>query len=59
MLDLPLDVGNAATRIALVPGAVELLGGSPELRDEVAGQILRLGLAPFLLPEADFLPQSA
>jgi hypothetical protein len=32
---------------------VELLGGGPELHDEVAGQVLRLGLAPFLVPEAD------
>ena len=39
--------------IALVPGAVEVLGRGPELHDEVAGQVLRLGLAPFLAPEAD------
>ena len=39
--------------IALVPGAVEVLGRRPELHDEVAGQVLRLGLAPFLAPEAD------
>ena len=40
-------------RIALVPGAIEVLGGGPELDDEVAGQVLRLGLAAFLAPEAD------
>ena len=39
--------------IALVPGAIELLGCGPELHDEVAGQVLRLGLAPLLAPQAD------
>ena len=39
--------------IALVPVAVEVLGGRPELHDEIAGEVLRLGLAPFLAPEAD------
>ena len=39
--------------IAFVPVAVEVLGRRPELHDEVAGQVLRLGLAPFLAPEAD------
>jgi hypothetical protein len=53
MLDLALDVGNAPAGIALVPGAVELLGGGPKLHDEVAGQVLWVGLAPLLLPEAD------
>ncbi len=53
MLDLTLNVGDTAARIALVPGAIELLGDGPELHDQVAGQVLRLGLAPFLLPEAN------
>ena len=44
---------DAPAGIALVPGAVELLGGGPELHDEVAGQVLRLGLAPLLAPKAD------
>src|SRR6266511_2471183 len=35
-----------------VPGAVELLGGGPELHDEVAGQVVGLGFASFLSPEA-------
>jgi len=39
--------------VALIPAAVELLGSSSELHDEVAGQVLRLGLAPFLPPKAD------
>ena len=41
-----LDVGDAPPGVALVPGAVEVLGRGPELHDEVAGQVLRLGLAP-------------
>ena len=53
MLDAALDVVDPPAGIALVPGAVEVLGGGPELHDEVAGQVLRLGLAPFLAPQAD------
>jgi hypothetical protein len=33
MLDLALDVGNAPAAVALVPGAIEFLGGGPELHD--------------------------
>ena len=51
MRDLVLDVGNAPAGIALVPEAIELLGGGPELDNKVARQVLSLGLAPFLLPE--------
>src|SRR6516165_1895692 len=53
MLDLALDVGDAPARITLVPEAVELLGGGPELYDEVAGQVLWLGLPTLLAPELD------
>ena len=53
MLDVALDVGNAPAGVALVPGAVELLGGGPELDNKVGRQVLSLGLAPFLLPETD------
>ena len=53
MLDLALDVGNGLAGIALVPRAVELFGGNPELDNEVAGQVLRLGSPPFLPPELD------
>src|SRR5262249_21950941 len=31
----------------------ELLGGGPKLHDEVAGNVLRLNLAPLLAPKAD------
>ena len=56
MLDVALDVRNAPAGIAFVPGAVELFGRGPELHDEVAGQVLRLGLAAFLLPKANAVP---
>jgi hypothetical protein len=39
--------------VALVPMPVEGFSHEPELDDEVAGQVLRLGLPPFLAPEAD------
>src|SRR6266699_643920 len=53
MPDLALDVGDAPAGIALVPGPVELLGGGPELHDEVAGQVLRLRFTALLPPELD------
>ena len=34
-----------------IPAPVEVLGHSPELDDEVAGEVLRLDLAAFLPPE--------
>ena len=51
--DAALNINDASAGVALVPSPVELLGRGPKLHDEVAGQVLRLGLAPFLLPEAD------
>jgi hypothetical protein len=39
--------------IALVPMPIERFSHHAELDDEVAGEVLRLGLAPFLAPEAD------
>jgi hypothetical protein len=53
MPDVALHVPDLAAVITLEPEAIELLRGPSELHDEVAGQVLRLGLAPFLLPEAD------
>src|SRR5262249_7848245 len=44
---------NPPAGIALIPGAVEGLGCGSELHDEVARQILWLGLAAFLAPQAD------
>ena len=53
VLDSALDVGDPPAGIALVPGSVELLGRRSKLHDEISGQVLRLGLASFLAPEAD------
>jgi hypothetical protein len=39
--------------VALVPDPIEVLGGEAELDDEVAGEILRAGLAALFLPQAD------
>ena len=48
-----LDAFDRLPGVALVPMPVEGFSHEPELDDEVAGQVLRLGLAPFLAPEAD------
>src|SRR5262245_16891510 len=53
MPDPALHVADLPTGVALIPGAIELLGGSPELHDEVTREVLRLGLASFLAPQAD------
>jgi len=37
----------------LVPNAVERLGGDAGLHDEVFGEVLRLRLAAFFLPQAN------
>jgi hypothetical protein len=50
MLDAALDISDVVAGVALVLRPVELLGGGPELHNEVAGQILRLGFAPLLAP---------
>jgi hypothetical protein len=47
-----LNAFNGLPSIALVPMPVEVLGHQPELDDDVAGQVLRFGLAPLLAPEA-------
>ena len=51
MLHAALDVGDDLAGIAFVPAAIEVLGGEPELDDEVAREVLRLDLAPFFPPE--------
>ena len=53
VLDPALDVGDDATGIALVPGPVQRLGGDAELDDQIVAEVLRLGLAPLFLPQAD------
>jgi hypothetical protein len=54
-----LDMGDSAAGIALVPGSVEVFGGGAQLHGEVARQVLRLGLASFLAPEAPSAAWSA
>ena len=39
--------------IALIPGAVELLGHQPKLNDELAGQVGGLDFAALFLPQPD------
>jgi hypothetical protein len=53
MPDSALHVADLPTGVAFIPGAIELLGCSPELHDKVAREVLRLGLAPFFAPEPD------
>src|SRR5262245_23834217 len=53
MLDAALNIGDASAGVALVPGAVERFGGGPKLHNQVAGNVLRLNLAPLLAPKAD------
>ena len=48
MPDPALHVADLPAGVALVPRAIELLRSPPELHDEVAGQVLGLGFAPFL-----------
>ena len=47
-----LDAFDRLPGVALEPMPVEGFSHEPELDDEVAGQVLRLGLAPFLAPQA-------
>jgi hypothetical protein len=53
VLDPALDMGYGSTSVAFVPGPIQRLGGAPELDNEVATQIRRLGLAALLLPQPD------
>jgi hypothetical protein len=52
MLHAALDPSDLATRIALVPNPVELLGGGPQLHDQIARQVLGLAFTAFFAPEA-------
>ena len=53
MLDAALDVGDTSAGVALVPGAIELLGRGAKLYDQIARQVVRLGFSPLLAPELD------
>jgi hypothetical protein len=48
----PLNLRDRLPGVALIPVPVEGLGRDPKLDDEVAGEVLRLGLAALLAPEA-------
>src|SRR5262245_53118915 len=48
-----LHSAHSPARVALVPGPVEVFRGASELHDEIAGEVLRLCLAPLFAPELD------
>jgi hypothetical protein len=52
MPDSLLDALDGPTRIPLIPFAVESFGREAQLDNEVAREVLRLGLAALLAPEA-------
>jgi hypothetical protein len=53
MLHSPLDVLDGLSGVPLVPVAIEALGYDPELDDQIAREVLRFSLAPFLPPQAE------
>jgi hypothetical protein len=53
MPDPALHVADLPASVALAPGAIELLGRPSELHDEIAGEVVRLGLTTLLAPQAD------
>src|SRR5882762_891238 len=48
-----LNVSERMSGISLVPMAVKGLGRDSELHNEIAGEVLRLGFAALLSPEAE------
>src|ERR1700704_2460923 len=52
MPNATLDVFNGLAGIELVPAPVQVLGHQTELDDEVPGEVLGLGLAALLPPQA-------
>ena len=53
MANPALDVADGAAGVSLIPIAVQILGRVAELDNQIAGEILRLDLAPLFLPEPD------
>jgi hypothetical protein len=47
-----LDVRNDLAGVELIPAPIKRLSGRPKLNNEVSREVLRLGLATFLAPEA-------
>ena len=48
---MALDVGNPVAGVELIPAAVEVLGGQPQLNDQDASQVERRLLAALFPPE--------
>src|SRR5262249_50921141 len=48
-----LDIFDHLPGRPLVPLSVQVFSREPQLDDEIAGEVLRLGLAPFFAPEAE------
>ena len=53
MLDAALHIRDMPASVAFVPTAIELLGGRPQLHDEVVREVLGIALPSLLSPEAD------
>ena len=53
MLHPALDRRDGLASVALVPEPVEVFGRDPELHDEIARKVFRLGFAALLPPEAE------
>jgi hypothetical protein len=48
-----LDIDDYLSAIGFIPAAIEVLGGEPELNEEVARKVLRLDFAPLFSPELE------
>jgi hypothetical protein len=53
MTNAPLHIRQHLSGIGLIPPSVQFLSRDAKLYDEIAGQVLRLDLAPLLPPEAE------
>src|SRR5215472_5324760 len=53
MPDLPLYVRKDLASIGLIPAPVQVFGRQSQLDKEIAGQVLRFGLAALFAPKAD------
>ena len=52
LLDVALDVPDCLAGILLIPESIQGFGDQAELHQEVAREVLRLGLSTFFPPEA-------
>src|SRR5262249_36726720 len=53
MPQLALNIRDHLAGVGFIPTAIEVLGGEPQLHDEVARKVLRFDLAALLTPEPD------